>query len=130
MDWKLLFAWAFFAVPSVVLLALVVTGSLALASDMGSVMLLCGGFTVAGVSLAPVPAVVRWFCVFAGLALWCAAPAVLLAAGFTWSDTLGESTYRITVWGLAALTWGTTALALIALLWQWLKPQRRRGGRE
>lgn len=136
-PWKLGLSWLAFAVPFVVLLVLVILGRIPLASEMGSTMLLAGGFTVAVLGAFPgwdrwgsqeqtlMSNPVRWFCVVVGAALWCSAPVVLLAAGFDWTDDVGGRRRSMPLWLLTVITWTPGVLMLIAPVWKFLARRHR-----
>lgn len=134
-PWKLIAAFTFFSLPFIGLLTLIGLGWVPLVSYAGVIMLLCGGFTVAGISLLPPlnrrrgagdgPNAAQWIFLLIGVGLWCAAPVVALLGTDERGSVVGSAGSVLPVWFLAAVTWGTAVLMLLALVRQ----RRRARGR-
>lgn len=136
-SWKLILAWLFFAVPFVVYLVLFIIGTVPFISEHGMFAMLCGGFTIAMLGVFPLgenirpqgpqPDAVFWVLLFIGLAMWCAAPVIAVVGGEVWSSWIGSAGRGLPIWGLAALTWGTTALCAGACIHRQIKKRRKPG---
>jgi len=138
-PWKLVLAFAFFAAIALGLLLIMLLTGESIASGGGAIMLLAGGFAVAGLALLPPlrrrpvevggPNGWMWALMFAGVALWCAAPVMLLLGGAGWGSAVGSPGRALPVWLLAAITWGTAALMLYAFVRQRMRVRALRRGR-
>lgn len=142
-PWALLVAYGVFVLFLAIILALLLTGATPLDGRSIALLLLCGGFIVAGAG----PLVLAWrggtregsplfaqallFAgVLLGLALWAAAPLALLGDGYGWGDWVGSPGKRIPVWLLAAIAWATFGVALVGSAVALIRAVRaRRSGR-
>ncbi|MPV49952.1 hypothetical protein GCG21_08025 [Pseudactinotalea sp. HY160] len=137
--WTPILACVLFGTLFGVLLAVIMLGRLPLVSDAGVIMLLAGGFAIAGVALLPPlarrrgagggPNASQWPFLALGVAAWCAAPVLQLV----WADgdlmsQVGSGGRAIPTWPLILLTWGTAALMLVAGLRQHGRARREGAG--
>lgn len=122
---KLILSFGFFFL-------LVVGGILVLALDEGSpddglliLVLLGAGFVVGGLALLPPlakregsgggPNAVQWVILAVAIGLWCATPVhMYFASGENIWAASGSGRERISVIGLAVISWGTAILMLVA----------------
>ncbi|OLT50054.1 hypothetical protein BJF89_11580 [Corynebacterium sp. CNJ-954] len=138
-SWGIICAWLFCAAIFLYSLVGFLTGHSPFASEAGVGMLLSGGMALMGLTALPVfdrwdtsttsaiPNIPRWLLLIAGMGLWCAAPLVLLAGGYSWTDSLGSRSWRrLPVWLLAMGAWGASLLALSVPVREFLKNSRRR----
>lgn len=137
-SWGIVFALLFCAALFSYSLVVVLSGRSPFASEAGAGMLLSGGMALMGLTALPVfdrwdtsttsaiPNIPRWLLCMAGIALWCAAPLVIMAAGYSWTDSLGSRPgRRLPVWFLALGAWGASLLALSVPVREFLKNSRR-----
>lgn len=137
-SWGIVCAWLFCAALFSFWLVAILTGRSPLASETGVFMLLSGGMTLMGLTALPVldrwdtpttstiPNIPRCLLLAAGIALWCAAPLVIMAAGYTWTDSLGSRPgRRLPVWLLAIGAWGVSLVMLSVPVREFFKNSRR-----
>lgn len=124
-PWKLVLAFSFFGAISLGLLILIIVGLIPLVSMGGVMMMLSGGFTVAGLALLPPlarrrgagngPNAAQWCLLALGVALWCAAPILqLVGTEGDLTSLTGSGAKAVPLWFLIVLTWGTAILMLVA----------------
>ena len=129
-GWPVILSFAAFALVFVVYLALLFTGTVDFLFEHGLVAMLAGGFAVTGAGIAPLAwadyrgttcsDTPMWIGLFTGLALWCIGPVLPILGGVEWTDWTGGGTYRMPLWGVAAVTWG----AMVTVVWRTIRHLR------
>ncbi|MFT4231759.1 MAG: hypothetical protein QM606_03155 [Leucobacter sp.] len=134
--WKSIAAFGFFALIALAMLLAIALGKGRLDAETGSMLLLAGGFAVAGIGVIPTrgasgaprrgAALPVWFWVWVllGAAMWAAVPLVLLGSGYGWLQTLGTGRRALPVWALAAIGWFTLGAAVTGFV-LWLRRRTR-----
>lgn len=137
--WLVTVGFALFAVLTVTMLVLLLTGIEPPRGENLAGLLIVGGLAVAGIgALSQVWSAksgragrLQWICIGVGLLLWAVAPVVALAGGLEWTTRLGSSARAPQLWFLAVLVWTAVAVAIgvgVAVLRR-RRSKRRRPGR-
>lgn len=123
--WKVTAAFAFFAVLTLVAASLIERGATEFLGVGGGLLFVAAGFTVASGSVLPWmfsegrragsrPGRLALVGVGVGVALWLAAPMLILAGGAQWTDPVGSGRRGYPLWFFALIVSAPACAAVIA----------------